>query len=186
MAIKDITGKKYNKLTAIKFDHIGKEGGAWWLFKCDCGTEKVIRASSVVSGGTRSCGCTFKEYNDKRRVYIHGMTLKELYSKYDCAKRLLNVYNKIISRCEKPNDLVYRWYGAKGVTVCKEWRDDFLNFMNWCIENGYDMKKSRTEQTIDRINPFKGYSPENCRLIPLREQHRNKRKSYMRKLINGK
>ncbi len=57
---KDITGMKFGRLTAIKFiEYV--VGGSYWLFKCDCGNEKVIKQSSVSSGWTKSCGCLVKE-----------------------------------------------------------------------------------------------------------------------------
>ncbi|MCM1497325.1 MAG: hypothetical protein NC124_02550 [Clostridium sp.] len=56
MKIVDITGRKYGKLTAISFHHKEK-GGEYWLFKCDCGKECVIRKNSVTGGYSTSCGC---------------------------------------------------------------------------------------------------------------------------------
>lgn len=61
--IKDITGEKYNKLTAIKYIGKTKNGSAIWLWKCDCGNEKEIVANSVKTGNTKSCGCLKKEQN---------------------------------------------------------------------------------------------------------------------------
>ena len=40
--IKDITGEKYNRLTAIKYIGKNKNGAAVWLWKCDCGNEKKL------------------------------------------------------------------------------------------------------------------------------------------------
>lgn len=50
-------GKRYHRLTAtqrVKID----SGEYWWLCKCDCGKEKLIRSSSLKCGLTKSCGCT--------------------------------------------------------------------------------------------------------------------------------
>lgn len=63
---KDIAGKKFNKLTAIHF--VKKvEGAYYWLFRCECGIEKVMRRSNVVARGTRtvSCGCHRKQLLSK-------------------------------------------------------------------------------------------------------------------------
>ena len=65
--IKDITGEKYNKLTAIKYVGKTKSGSAIWLWKCDCGNEKEIIADSVKTGNTKSCGCLKKE-QDKNNL----------------------------------------------------------------------------------------------------------------------
>lgn len=55
----DITGKKFNRLTAIK--RVDSENGIRYLFRCDCGKEKVIFKKAVVSGKTKSCGCLSNE-----------------------------------------------------------------------------------------------------------------------------
>lgn len=60
----DLTGQKFNLLMSIRFDYIDKDGHALWLFKCDCGTEKVLRASTVKSGNIKSCSCISKEYEN--------------------------------------------------------------------------------------------------------------------------
>lgn len=58
-------GDKYNRLTAIKFSHKIKSD-QHWLFRCDCGIEKVIQVNSVKSGDTKSCGCFRREFEKKR------------------------------------------------------------------------------------------------------------------------
>tara|TARA_Y100001951_G_C11186821_1_gene209150 strand:+ start:240 stop:587 length:348 start_codon:yes stop_codon:yes gene_type:complete len=46
------------RLTPIKFSHTqGKR--TYYIFKCSCGTEKVLLKKNV--GRTKSCGCLFKE-----------------------------------------------------------------------------------------------------------------------------
>lgn len=56
---------KYNFLTPIKPINLDKKRRTWnWLFKCDCGNEKIINISQVRGGRTKSCGC-FKQLNLK-------------------------------------------------------------------------------------------------------------------------
>ena len=74
-------------------------------------------------------------------------------------------------RCHNPNSSKYRFYGAKGVSVCEEWRNDFESFYNWAMKNGY-----KDNLTIDRIDPYGNYEPSNCRWATLQEQQLNKRK----------
>ena len=51
----DITGQKYNMLTAIKPIHSGKK--IFWECKCDCGSTVVVCGSNLRNGHTKSCGC---------------------------------------------------------------------------------------------------------------------------------
>lgn len=52
----NVAGMRFGILTAVKLDRISGQG-AHWLFKCDCGTEKVARLKDVRYGNTASCGC---------------------------------------------------------------------------------------------------------------------------------
>ena len=73
------------------------------------------------------------------------------------------------ARCSNPNAQDYRWYGAKGVKVCKEWRKDSDKFVLWALRQGYRYypDKPKGEQlSIDRIDIRRNYSPANCRWIP--------------------
>ena len=81
------------------------------------------------------------------------------------------------SRCLNPKDKNYNIYGQRGIDVCAEWFS-FVNFKNWSIENAYDKNL-----TLDRIDNNRGYSPENCRWVGQKVQHRNKRSN---RIINGK
>lgn len=58
--IKDITGQKFGKLTAIKFIKRDKHSNQVWLWKCDCGNEKEAKLMNV-KHTTVSCGCYAKE-----------------------------------------------------------------------------------------------------------------------------
>ena len=81
----------------------------------------------------------------------------------------------IRQRCANPNNISYKWYGQKGISMCKEWEEDYLSFKKWMLYNGYDESLPRGSQTIDRIDSDGDYSPSNCRLITIAEQQRNKK-----------
>lgn len=80
-------------------------------------------------------------------------------------------WSSIKERCYNKNADNYARYGGSGVTMCEEWYNSAENFILWAKENGGD----DPALTIDRIDPCKGYSPDNCRFITIKEQQRNKK-----------
>lgn len=85
-------------------------------------------------------------------------------------KRLSSIFYNMKTRCENKNHKDYKNYGAKGISICKEW-NKVKYFVEWALENGYD-----DSLTIDRKNNKLGYSPDNCRWVNMNIQQSNKRK----------
>ncbi len=84
-------------------------------------------------------------------------------------KKLRHVRNDIKQRCYNPNKSNYKWYGAKGVTVCDEWSGNKSEaFINWALSNGY-----REGLEIDRIDGNGNYEPRNCRWVTKYENIKN-------------
>jgi hypothetical protein len=54
---KDLTGRKFGRLTALDFAFIDDKGGAVWNCRCECGVVKALPARSLNFGTARSCGC---------------------------------------------------------------------------------------------------------------------------------
>lgn len=67
-----------------------------------------------------------------------------------------HLHYKMMSRCYREKDVMYKDYGAKGVKVCEEWHDREV-FRKWCKNNGY-VKGFR----LNRIDSSKDYCPDNC------------------------
>lgn len=76
----------------------------------------------------------------------------------------------MIDRCERPTCKDYKNYGERGIKVCREWKESYLMFKKWSLENGYEEKL-----TIDRIDVDGDYNPDNCRWVTIQEQQRNRR-----------
>ena len=57
--LKDETGNRYGRLTVLRrYDvHDPSQRGAYWLCRCDCGTEVAVISTRLRNGNTRSCGC---------------------------------------------------------------------------------------------------------------------------------
>lgn len=84
------------------------------------------------------------------------------------AHPLYKTWNDMITRCYNKNHNTYRFYGAKGVTVCDEWRYNFWKFAK-------DMKKKPSpKHQLDRIDNSKGYFLKNCRWATPKQNCRNK------------
>jgi DNA-binding CsgD family transcriptional regulator len=86
--------------------------------------------------------------------------------------RLKQIKNDAVQRCHNPKTTSYRWYGAKGVEVCHEWRADTSTFVQYVLENfakTFWLKSGNGNRRyfhIDRVDPSKGYEPGNIRFTP--------------------
>lgn len=159
----DLTGEKVGKLTVIEQNGRTKDRRIIWKCKCECGNIVNVSSHDLKNGHTKSCGCLQKEIISNIR-YRHG----------DRDERLYGVWKSMKQRCENKNCKSYKWYGAKGVSVCSDWHD-YSVFKQWAIEHGYDKNAEYGKCTIDRIDSYKDYSPDNCRWVSMAIQATNKR-----------
>lgn len=154
----DLTGKRFGRLEVL--ERIGtKNNSPYWKCKCDCGNYTNASSANLKSGNVISCGCHRIE-----SAQTHGLSKTRIY----------RIYAGMKSRCYNENDTAYKNYGARGITICNEWIDDFVSFYNWAVKNGYS-----DELSIDRINVNGNYEPNNCRWITQKMQARNKRNNLM-------
>lgn len=165
MRKKCLIGQTFDCLTGIGESEIK----GFYKFKCKCGNIVDKRKYDVVSGKTKSCGC-IKSERIKKSKTKHGLSGSNIYM----------IWSSIKARCFNRNNSHYNNYGGRGITICNEWKNDFLSFYNWAMKNGYKKKLS-----IERIDVNKNYCPENCTWIPIREQSLN-RTTTVKVLYNGK
>lgn len=162
----DMTGKKINMLTVICRAE-SKNGRTMWHCKCDCGNEIDVWYAHLKKGQF-SCGC-YKNKRISERLTKHGKTKTKLFK----------LWRHMRERCYKKYHKSYMLYGGRGITVCQEWLDDFMNFYNWAMDNGYDENAPNGECTIDRIDVNGNYEPSNCRFVSIKEQCNNKRNNHL-------
>ena len=161
----DLTGQRFGKLVVIERVYNGRKD-AHWRCKCDCGKEVITSTGHLKDGHTKSCGC-----------YSRSL-LKETATKHGQYKtRLYNVWWSIYTRCYVKSSNRYKQYGDKGIIMCDEWKNDFMTFYNWSMENGYKEdidKNGRNQISIDRIDNNGNYETNNCRWVDRKTQANNK------------
>lgn len=118
--------------------------------------EKGYKESPSRYARHRYCSneCKYKGNADEQRV--ENPRVKD---------KLYHVWMGMKERCNNHNNINAKWYFEKGIKVCQEWEHDFDAFKSWSLSNGYDYLKNRKEQSLDRIDGNKGYSPDNCRWV---------------------
>ena len=143
--------KKFGRLTPVE---IIKEKGknAKYRCVCDCRNEIITWYNNLYLGKTVSCGCWNDEQrhrkDNKSHNIKHGMANTRVYREW-CAMR---------NRCTSKSNISYKNYGGRGITICDEWLNDFMNFYNWAMKNGYKdgnliYKNLKTETLIEIADP---------------------------------
>lgn len=154
----NLQGQRFGRLTVIARSSAAPattgNRSVKWEARCDCGTTITVRACSLSSGNTTSCGCS-------RRT--HGQSRTQLYQ----------LWSTMIARCERPTATSYLEYGGRGIRVCQRWRESFEAFTA-------DMGPRPSKQhTLDRFPDVNGnYEPGNVRWAPMTLQQRNKRNNH--------
>ena len=163
---KNLVGNRYGRLVVERFVP-NNDKASYWECLCDCGSRRIVRGNSLVSGHTASCGCLLSERNISEKS-THRLSKHPLYRKW----------NSIIHRCYDEKDNSYMNYGGRGIAISPEWRKspelfiDYVESLSGYGEQGY---------TLDRVDNNGDYAPGNLRWADKQTQARNKRMSKRNK-----
>lgn len=149
--LNSLIGKKFNMLSIISYKKKGKNNCNYFICLCDCGKTTEIRANHLFNDNQISCGCIRTKYKDSKIGYT-----------------IYDTWNRMMHRCYDIKHHKYPRYGARGIIVCDEWKNDYYSFYNWSINNGFKLGLS-----IDRINNDGNYEPSNCRWATRKQQMNN-------------
>lgn len=138
--------------------------------RCDCGVEKVVRGRDLLIGYSHSCGCLQRELTavkiaDRSRTHGHSAKATRT-SEYV-------IWTTMKQRCHNPKAGGYDDYGARGISVCPQWRDSFETFLA-------DMgSRPSKRHSLDRQDNDGNYEPGNCIWAEPVQQASNKRNNRM-------
>lgn len=146
----DLIGKRFGKLEVTRGS--GTVNGKTVLAcTCDCGGQTTAYVAHLVQGRRVSCGC----HNPGRTT--HGKRYTRGYQ----------IWCDMLKRCYNSDSVSYKYYGARGITVCDRWRSSYQNFFD-------DMGDPPAGLSLDRINTLLGYAPGNCRWATAQMQTENR------------
>lgn len=160
----NLVGQKIGKLLVLKESkQIGYIRN--WLCQCDCGKKCIVRQDSLRKrNGAKSCGCLLSTHDGK---IVHDRTYRLNYYKNETAKYRLTINgfaNLLLSNARKTSRKQNIEYT---ITI-----NDILTI----LKNGYcqisgikfiinNVPREPFAPSIDRINPNKGYTPENIQIV---------------------
>ena len=157
--IAELTGQRFGRLVVEERSENDAGGRATWKCRCDCGESCVVKAHNLARGSTRSCGC-YRRETSAARSRTHGQTRTPTHTSW----------SSMWGRCSNPADPAWKYYGARGISVCARW----VSFENFLA----DMGERPEGKTLDRWpNNDGNYEPGNCRWATPAEQNANRRRA---------
>jgi len=141
----DLSGRRFDRLTAIEFVRLAGSRQGFWRCRCDCGNESFVYATKLIHGGTHSCGCGKAEAIGLSHT-THGLYGTPYY----------HIWNTMLKRCYNPNTKHYVHYGGRGIRVCEFFRVSPANLLLLLSE------RPSSKHVLDRTDNNGHYSCGQC------------------------
>jgi hypothetical protein len=156
MKFKDVAGKQFGRLIAIRRIERGRRKGRW-LCKCSCGKQITVPVNRLNSSETRSCGCYRVSPEQlalkRKKALIHGKVRTPVYRAYYQAR----------GACQNPAHKDYPRCGAVGIKF------EFANFREFFDAIG---EKPGPEFWLRRLDPADNFKRSNLAWIPIKHPGR--------------
>ena len=138
-----------------------------WLCRCDCGNTVKQVKSQLVSGAAKSCGCLQPEVVG---VWASEHNVTHGHKRGGVATHEYQAWRAMINRCYNQRMKAYKDYGARGITVCRRWRESFEAFLA-----DVGPRPPGLGLSIGRKDNDGNYTPKNVRWETRKQQARNRR-----------
>jgi len=161
----DLSGTSQGRLSILRFADEKVNGRPAYVCICSCSPEReIIKSSTTLRGGTKSCGCLHSE-NARKQL----KAVEHLITTHNMSKTPTYIaWRNMKARCDDPNHQAFKNYKDRGITYCREWAS-FENFFA-------DMGECPEGLTLNRIDVNSGYTKENCEWATNHKQGRDRRK----------
>lgn len=126
MAIKNLVGEKFGKLTVLEYYGKNEKGYHLWKCKCDCGNYAIVNNKSIKNGHTKSCGCIHRAKDLTGKKFGNLTVVKKVerknrsnqwLCKCDCGKEVV-CYQYNLERGTSTSCGCLRSYYAKKTRSC--------------------------------------------------------------------
>jgi hypothetical protein len=160
-------GKKFNWLTVISVYQMGSGRKTRTFYRCRCRCGKIVDQNDHNLFRVKSCGC-----------YKQSRTTNKVVGRPEYA-----IWVQMNQRCYNKRCPTYCNYGARGISVCAEWRAKpgsknstavraFLKYIGPRPNDG-------RRWTLERKRNSGNYEPGNVRWATYDDQNRNRRGNHL-------